>query len=522
MEINSLYGQNININKLSKKLNIEKGDILRGKLVEILKNNITIKLTNGEYINGKTDISLNDFKGDILNFLVKSVDNKLIISPMLDSGNNENIKNISEDDFIRNVLKNNNIPLNKKNGDIIKSLLKFKLPINSTTIKNTINIANKLENLANINGNRQVKINPLSNEVFTSDIKDIISLSVDNNKVQYRPLTGSELIDIGGRSLNKNILSLEGGHDNINEGINNFKEGNNVLHIDTKDNIIESKISKLQDLITDKKISNLDSNLDDTLKTILPNNKVTSQVLKRIGFMMKNDIEISMEKLKFLTDIVEGKDFIEDDIKKMISNLENDKDIPKELRDKFKVNIKNLSSNMDKESIKNEIKELRDLTKNIKTILESNSDKSNKVNVDIDNINNKLQFLNELNNNSTFVYIPFKTDIKEVFNKIYVLNKKKNSKKIDNFKVYMSLNTETLKKVDIILETVNKDIKLTFNLENDKIIDYFKKNSEKIEKMLYAHNYNNVYTNYILKGDRDPIDMIEEDRFDNYIVDIKV
>ncbi len=101
----------------------------------------------------------------------------------------------------------------------------------------------------------------------------------------------------------------------------------------------------------------------------------------------------------------------------------------------------------------------------------------------VGNLESNINFINQLNNYSSYVQLPLSIFNRNTTGELYMLKKGSKSKKLDpeNMTVLISLDTDNLGRVDTLLSVNRKNISTNFRLENSKVFPLLRDS----HKMLY-------------------------------------
>ncbi|WP_427338604.1 hypothetical protein [Caloranaerobacter sp. DY30410] len=445
--------------KLNSKL--YKDSIIRGRIIDISEDIVSIDLGNGDIIKASTLISLEQYKNKILNFFVKDLtDSNIVLTPL----EREDIFINDKETFIKALLESNNLSMNKENIEIIENLIKFKMPLNKETIEKVIKILNKIRNLINTEENEKIKYLGTNKHMMSDNILRFLKESIKTEKVSY-----------------------------------------------------ENDISK-SDIITDK--------IRDELINILKGSKITPDIVKKVVFLLKSEIEISLNNLKFLNELINNGSFIERDLEEFLVTLHEKNIISDKEFKNLKISLNNLVikfNEKDKKLLKTYYRNLRQLFKKLELILHERDKVSDEVLDKFQILKDKIIFLNKLNENATFIYYPFYfTDKSELINKFYILDKRKFKGKRENLNIMISLQTNRFDKIKILANIVRDSITISFYMNKSSYIKIFEKNEYKLKDALIECGYNKVFINYINGEDVDPLDVLSDKDVKNYLLDIRV
>ncbi|NBI06838.1 hypothetical protein [Senegalia massiliensis] len=461
MKISELYSVvNQTINNLNKDMLI-KNAIINAKLVEKLDNSLILKLANGELIKAKTEIPVDVKAGENMNFIVKEkVGETTYLKPIL----NNDEKN--SDSLIDKILNEYNLSKNNNNITLVKGIINLDMNISKETIRHISKNINSLEILS-----KNTKENSFNESLNIVDINDISK---------------------------QDLVSLING---------NVKLSNNEKYI-------------LKSFFHDNQMENNKLNIkENTIKSIL--------------FLIKNNMDLNIKNLKLTMDIIEGKNFLSNniiEIKNTIKDYPEFKNIDKRIEDilnieqKFKIdkfnNIikKDIDQNVDRNIIKDYYNEISKVIKELSTKAKENENLTNKIN----DMNEELKFLKEINKNMTLLYMPINIKNKDILDKIYMFNKNKGKLNKDKIKIYLSLNTVYLEKLDIIYEVANGKNIINFNCNNKEVADYINENKNILDTYLDSIKIKNKIIKVNIQKKEVHFEPLEDLDFNNYIFDARV
>ncbi len=437
-----------------------KNSIIRGKIIDVSEDIVSIDLGNGDILKANTLISLERYKNKVLNFFVKDLtDSNIVLTPL----EREDIFINDKETFIKGLLESNNLNVNQENIEIIENLIRFKMPINKEMIEKVIKILNKIRNLINTEENEKIKYLGNNKDIMSDNILRFLKESVETEKILY-----------------------------------------------------ENNISK-SDIITNK--------IQDELTNILKGNKVTPEIIKKVIFLLKSEIKISLNNLKFLSELI-NESFIESDLEEFLITLHEKNIIRDKEFNKLRIGLNNLVikfNEEDKELLRVYYDNLKQLFKKLELILHEREKLSDEVLDKFQILKDKIIFLNKLNENATFIYYPFYfTDRNELIDKFYILDKRKFKGKGENLNVMISLQTNRFDKVKILANVVKDSITVNFYMDKHSDIKIFKKSDYKLKDSLIKCGYNKVSINYISGEDIDPLDVLSDRDAKNYLLDVRV
>jgi len=95
----------------------------------------------------------------------------------------------------------------------------------------------------------------------------------------------------------------------------------------------------------------------------------------------------------------------------------------------------------------------------------------------------KVQNLAEKDTFPAYLNFPFGTDIKKEFAEIFIFREKRDKRKteIDTTSIYIYLKLESLGRLKIKINSIKKRIDITFSIENEEVLKYFKKFDKELQ-----------------------------------------
>ncbi len=490
--MSTFSSENLTISSIN---SLKEGLYIKGKITEINGKDIVLRLENGEILEAKTNMALDNIKNLLCTFLVKGVEDNIIYLLPIDQGISEssNILNNNPEEnldvFIKKVLENYNIPNNKENVHIIRSLLSFKMSLSQENIDKAVKSLNKVSTL---------------NDTQIGD--KIIALD-----------TESSLLD-------DNIMKLIKVNSNTEFIINNY------------DNDVDNSFTDL----TDKSVQrNENSNMsfkDATevvstkLQSIFPEHTTSTNIIDKIVLLMKLGAEVSIGNLEVLSNSLDrGKGVIKlllEFANQLKAHSQDDKISSKEGSDTFSkisTNILEINheSNINKENVKSFLNSIKELLGQIDYNIRTKKNEFSKSNIELDRLLQDIELHNKMNSYYSFLQIPIKLNDEKDNSHVTILKKKSKLRK-DTYILYISLNTKNLKRVDLLCNINQENIRLDFKVEKE-FIQHFSRKAENLSRILKGLGYQNVIIN--IEEDRENGLMsifMDDDLLSNYNIDIRV
>ena len=256
--------------------------------------------------------------------------------------------------------------------------------------------------------------------------------------------------------------------------------------------------------------SNITQQISNLLKDGMPLGKADLPLLSSLNSQLDSMIsrggmsteELSAAKLiakeiGFAIFKIQGNEAASNQVNSSASSLKNFEDAVKNLQSLFvkidqnsdEINPVKLYRNMDNAlaTLKNSIQQLpigmKEAAMNIASNLESN-----------------VNFINQLNNYSSYVQIPLSIFNQNTTGELYMLKKGSKSRKLDPSKItiLISLDSNNIGRIDTLLSVDKKNISTNFRLESSEIFDALKENHKPLYTSLLEKGYRLVDFTYRL------------------------
>lgn len=479
MRIQSLLLNNIILN--SKENSFREGNVLEGKIIELLGKVAIMDIKDHGIIeaNLETDADIN--LNEELLFLVKpSEDNKVNLKPLVQE------KNIlyksdgkTEEDSIMKLLKDLNIKETKESTEIVKNLMKYNIPITEKNLNHCIKTLEKLYQLLDLKEDEKViLLNPKEESVDTTgSIKniDIKSLLVTDKNEHIR-------------------------HEDISQQVKDILKGQPESSIENENRLnipkeIKGNIEK-ENIVNTKDLGS------------------TSEDIKIITFLLKNDIKASLNNIKNLREF--NKDPIE--FSKDFKEIDN-------ILDKLKAqeSTKGIVTSHEENSVKNIDLNRDERVSELKKIINDPSNNMDKeLKEDLNKLESKIDFLKEINKDLSFVFFPIKYE-KKLLDGIITLIKEDKRKKTHNNKinVFINLQTHNLGNIKVACELLRENLFIKINVRG-KDLELFKSAEKHLIEKIKLIGYGLDRIEFIVDNSMGILDSIAPNPNPTYILDLKV
>lgn len=528
--------------KNTKSTPLKNGENYKGKLTAVEGDKVKVNINGKEYsatinngslggrgvgdqielkviVNGSD--MLIDIKSEEGALSVKGLDNLLM---------NLGVSKTDENKAIINILKEFKIPITKENFEEIKSFIKSKNLMINTLSKNIENntvtadltkVINKelglKENLLNIFKAESGSVNAESSNSSTN-----VELLLENtqknsanlnttNEISNRGVLSESIVDKSNENTEQKQIDNNTGKNNeaksfdLKDGLSLTKELANTKEVSSKEIRTNTKLEVVQNEVTDSKNTkvnqkNIDNTLVNTKELSLNNKNEETKGLLKIIDSLKNVDEstFAFNKEMQIPNVVKnliGFDNLINMKNSVVSQLRNVLDVALEHGDdkaKLTAILEELigvkSDDFEKlESILNKTKDSIETQKTpLIDILKE----------DIGLLKESIDYIKEVNNQVVYMQTPI--DVNGEIRDFEMGIKKSKNSKDGSFKIFISLETESIGLVQSLIKIKDTDIEIGFKVE-EEFDDYFSDNHTLMAEELTSLGYTKIKLSNIIR-----------------------
>lgn len=483
-----IQGQTANLANLSDILGrLNPGDVLRAQVLDMMANEILLKLFDGSTIRAAVMADLDIEKGRFATFLVKNkMEGQLFLEQLKDS----QVKGDSLQEMLVKKLLAEGIEVNSKNIEIAGKLNSNFLPVKKDMFENILSLIGQFKDM------------DISKAVF------LASNNIDANEKNIGAL--KQLVDAK-MQVGAEIEQIMGLLDKAGE------EFPAVFAAKNHNNTASNKSAEFIGAFIDSEMPESVQNLFNTLKGFDLKGKIAeflsssenlsqekigqaaSEFVKRIPQTLKPSEQEALagfvsnlaSKLKEAREIKSGQE--------LLTGKERLEGIKKDLEKAFiKVESNGLEKDLDiKEIYKNVYSRLQDIKESIGGALFAGRDEFIQR---IENLQNQLRFINDINSHNTYVQIPINMFGKNATGELYILKRESKRKKInpENTTLLIALDTQNIGRIESLIAVNGKNITLNIRVENENIIEFLKENYKDLYHRMTEKGYALVDVKYRL------------------------
>lgn len=497
----SLKIENIFLNNLlqnNKDLLFKEGSILNGKILSLIDEIAIIEVKGHGTVQARIETDLKMNLNDEISFLVKSAKGDVInLKPLLE---NDKIQtNLKENNSISKLLQSINIKETKLSIGLVESLMKYNIPITEQKINEGIKILEKLSQLINVNEDEKVVL--ISPNMRNTDII--------NNNTQNEANKTNET----NQTTEKSIMELSEGEVSIPVE----KEDIRFMLVSNKDNYSNMKeiSSIVKEYLGDEINNNIKMNTMDEGNVIDKINVSKEEgFLKLTSFLIKNNIKPSLNNIKNLKDLNNNP----------IEFAKNLKEINSLIKKSEKNQLDKVFVDTEKETVTtNYLQRIDKELGEIEKLIRNTNDNSNlQQKNELKNLENKIDFLKDLNKDLSFVFLPIHHRKEDLEGVLAFLKDKRNKKgSSEKTNVFINLNTNNLGKIRISCQLTGDLINAKISI-NKEDLELFKSAEKILVEKISSFGYILNKIEFITDDFIQIVDLLVSNPNPTYILDLKV
>ncbi|MGI6586731.1 MAG: flagellar hook-length control protein FliK [Lutisporaceae bacterium] len=475
--------------------NLEIGDVLKGRVLEVLANNISVRTSSGQVFTAILQEGGPVPKGALVELLINNIaDGKIYAELKTES------KAADMDAKVADLLKQLGFPVNEKNMEAARLLIKYKLPLNKETISNITGLQKSIDNL---NNSTEEKIGLMLSGL---NIKDT-PIDVLNKHVLNWPsdITAFEAIpENDGRKPEAPeaaiIKQIAAGTVSEGKGTENPGKAADIPRTDGNETYREaarqvSPVKKLDELErvligmgleAGEEVRQLAAKVENILASI------SNVDMEAITYLTAKEMKITPGNLSMLLKNIENRDGISQFLDKLQERIEGKKS-PELMEIKAHIRRVFLEPRQLKEGkdVSDQLKDIAKLGEKLESYLNKSGDKDPEIKEALSNLKDSIDFIRNINQHSNYLQLPLMINGDTSTAKLYVFKEDKRNKQInpEDATVVIVLDLANLGHLESMIRVKGKSVSLTFRVENKNIGAILRKNGDSLKKSLNEKGY---------------------------------
>ncbi|HNT03459.1 MAG TPA: flagellar hook-length control protein FliK [Bacillota bacterium] len=507
--------------------NLETGDVLKGKVLEALGNSILIRAKSGEIFTAILQEGASIPKDAFVELVIKDIADGKIFAELKgeDKASDPDIK-------VSDLLKQLNLPVNEKNMEAAKLLLKYKLPLNRETIGNITGLQKSIDNLNNSTGEKMglmlsglnIKDTPVDvlNKIVLNWPDDFAAfeaiLENDGQKPEANEAaiikqttagsaSDSKAAEIPGKAA---VITITDSSEALKGAVitdsnetpreaaitgrgETPKEG--VGYVSPLSDMAAAESNKGVELI--RALAGLGIESESEIKMLAAKvesilSSIKNTDMEAITYLVSKEMEITPRNLGMLIKNIENRDVISQFLDKLQEKIIRDdnpklKAISESIRKVF-LEPRQLE---DREEVARQLKDIASLGEKLESYLKTGGDKDPEIREALSNLKDCIDFIRNVNQHNNFLQIPLLINDNTTAAKLYVFKDGKREKRInpEDATVVVALDLMNLGHLESMIRVKGKTVDITFRTENKSIGSMIEKNILMLKEALGEKGY---------------------------------
>ncbi|MDF2519838.1 MAG: Flagellar hook-length control protein FliK [Clostridia bacterium] len=493
---------------------LEVGDTVKGRIMEILGESISIKTASGQIFMAAlmTDAELK--QGQSIELVINDINEEGIFAE-LKQGAQKTAK-VTEDAKLQQVLKQLDIKPEEGNMQSAKLLLKYNMPITKENIVKLAATQKSIETMAQGDAVKALSLmqseQELTNTEFTKLAKQTVLLE-EQGKLAFKLLVQDSSEAPAAVNKNAELTKTEAEVSKSirqepraevkpqSEPVTKQVDMQPVLKEGIKQHEAEATVKQILMQLTGL----LDSDSVQSQENIPKLQKLIDTIVKLFetasavkpehsAYLISKDIEVTPSTVKSLIQNPKSEDKLGAQLErldKLAEVLEQKGVDVKEVKEELKKSFLKPEALQDKEQVQESMKDAVKAAGKLEALikehgLEDRLDKSV-----LPDLKGNIDFLKNINTNMSYIQIPLLINQSKTTADLYVFSGRKRSKNInpENASILIALDLKALGHIESLISVNKKSVKVTIKVERDELKKLIKDSSENLKQSLQARGY---------------------------------
>lgn len=523
----NISGIHINNSAISAKLlALLPGQMVQGEVVGMQGNQVQLLLGNEMLLNASLENQIGINIGQLMSFQVKSNSGSLLSLIPLSV-------NLTNDENVMKALQEASLPITDKTVEMVNSLMKEGMPIDKETL---VNINKEFMTYPDADVETVVQLERLKIPVTSENIAQFEAYKNYNHKL-------SDGIQEFLEQLNTLINAEENGESTVagskqelfqklldffSENTDQITENRENAAVsagqetekgkETADIILGNEKGMIQNKEAAENIpEKTEADFKTGSNTIVPEKEVLNAAQKENFISLLKEIGVPQKVVTLfengqlttgqLAKLLQNENLGNEQLSKLFSSKEFGKLLQNELADNLLLKPEQIT----KERIEEYYTDLKNQTTKLMQILESTGRADTPAAKTLQNLNQNVDFLNQLNQMVTYVQLPLKMASDTAHGDLYVYTNKKNlAKKDGNFSALLHLDMPHLGMVDVYVAMQSQRVSTKFYVQDEAMLDFLEERMDLLTKRLEKKGYQSNVQMVLKEKEKDENMVIEE------------
>ncbi len=507
--------------------NMEIGDTLKGKVLEALANNITVRTSGGQVFTAVLPEGTTVLEGSLVELLVNNIADGKLYAEFKSEGRAADM-----DTKLAGLLRQFGLPVDEKNMEAAKLLVKYNLPMDKDSIVKITGLQKSIENL-NQSGEEKAGLLLSGLDIKNTPI-DVLNKAVLNwqGELQKHTAAGSltaETLtegklqvpvntagDNAAAAAEKQGISSKAGLEAQQSGAAELPGGaSKAAAGETNSGLVISKEAILKEAIqaavkggdntsgsvkgtellrvlarlgveSGEEVQRLAGQVEDILASI------RNTDMEALTYLVSKEMKITPANLGMLIRNIENSDGIAQFLDKLQQKIEGEAS-PElaEIKSAIKKVFLEPGRLEGSKETSEQLKDIAQLGERLERYLNEKGNKDPEIRDALANLRDSLDFIRNINQHSNFMQLPLLINGDTSTAKLYVFKEGKRSKQInpEDATVVVALDLKALGHLESMIKVKGKTVSVTFRVESKDIGTVLEKNINLLKGALAEKGY---------------------------------
>ena len=502
-------GQIASIPKLAEALtNLEVGDTVKGKLIEMLGQSVSIKTASGQMFTAALMKAADLVPGQAVELVINSITAEGIFAEL----KTDNQKtSISDDAKLQQLLQQMDIKPEENSLQAAKLLLKYNMPVTKENVMTLVNTQKSINSLAqgdtpkaiallqselNINNTEIPKLVKMAAalEPQSLQIAKVLQNKAESKAVEAKPAETKSTME-NEIKLTPNALEASQKQSAVQKPLeSNPKAIMQQLAAEIEVEASKPEASK-SEIVKQDLIKQEGQKFEKLIGTIIKAFETVSQAKpEQAAYMLSKDIKITPAALKAIIDNTKGENKLSvqlEGMEKLVETLDKNQIDVKEMKQELKKLFLKPELLQSKEKVAENFKDIIKLGAKLEILIKEQG-MDHKVDTSVlQDVKGNIDFIKSVNANVNYLQIPVQINEKNTTAEIYVFNDKKRSKSVnpENATILVALDLDKLGHIESLISVNKKAVNITFKVEKESFKKEISNAVETLKQALEARGY---------------------------------
>lgn len=483
--------------------NLEVGDTVKGKIIEMLGQSISIKTASGQTFTAALMKAVDLMPGQSVELIINSITAESIFAEL--KTDNQKMP-ISDDSKLQQLLQLMDIKPGEGSLQAAKLLVKYNMPVTKENVNTLVNTQKSIEILAqgdtpkaiallqselNINNTEITKLVKMATvlEPQSQQILKALQIKAESVSNEVKPTIQNEIKQTDIKQT-ETTLEVPKQQTQVQKPIEISPKS--VMQQLVAE--VEAEISK-PEAVKQNLIKQEGQKFEKLIDTIMKAFETVSQAKpEQAAYMLSKDIKITPAAVKAIVDNTKGENKLSKQLEgifKLVETLEKNQVDVKEIKQELKKLFLKPELLQSKEKVAENFKDMVKLGAKLEILIKEQGMDHKVDHSVLQDVKGNIDFIKNINSNINYLQIPIQVNEKNTTAEIYVFNDKKRSKSVntENATILVALDLDKLGHIESLITVNKKNVNITFKVQEESFKKVISKASETLKISLEARGY---------------------------------